>query len=46
MSENDIKYHITMYVVKDLLNNGLITNEEYEKINADFIEKYKPLFEA
>ena len=36
-------YNMTMAHVKNLLNKGLVTMEEYWKINSEFKEKYHPV---
>lgn len=46
--EKEIIYQITMRYVKQMLENSLITCEEYQKINDELKEKYSakisPLF--
>ena len=44
-TQNDMTYHITMNHMNNLFNMSLITRHEYNLINKEMIEKYKPLFE-
>lgn len=37
-------YGVTMAVAKTMLNEGLITDDEYRKISEEMLEKYKPTF--
>ena len=37
-------YQATMSMVKRMLAEGLITEEEYRQIDTMFLEKYRPLF--
>ena len=37
-------YQTTMRIAREMLENGLISGEEYQRINAVFLEKYKPVF--
>lgn len=36
-------YQTTMYFTKMMLEQGLISEDEYRKIEADFLEKYHPV---
>lgn len=36
-------YQTTMYFTKMMLRQGLISEDEYRKIEADFLEKYHPV---
>ena len=40
----DKLYQITMSMVKKMLADGLISKEEYTKIDIEMKEKYKPIF--
>lgn len=46
--QNEIAYQMTMKYVKKMLENNLITKEEYTKINDEITAKYSaimsPLF--
>lgn len=42
MFKNEKLYQSTMSVVRNMLNNGFITAEEYTLIDAIMLEKYKP----
>jgi hypothetical protein len=42
--KNEKLYQATMTVVKKMLSEGLISEEEYRQIDAIFIEKYRPVF--
>ena len=37
-------YQVTMSMVRKMLAEGLITEEEYRQIDTMFLEKYRPLF--
>ena len=37
-------YQATMSMVRKMLAEGLITEEEYRQIDTMFLEKYHPLF--
>lgn len=37
-------YQVTMSMVRRMLAEGLITEEEYRQIDTMFLEKYRPLF--
>lgn len=37
-------YQVTMSMVRKMLAEGLITEEEYRQIDTMFLEKYHPLF--
>lgn len=37
-------YQATMSMVRKMLAEGLITEEEYRQIDTMFLEKYRPLF--
>lgn len=39
----DKEYLLTMAIFKKFLNDRLITNEEFEEINKQMIEKYTPI---
>lgn len=42
MNDKEITYQITMSFARKVLENGLITNEEYRDFNSKMIEKYSP----
>lgn len=37
-------YQATMSMVRKMLAEGLITEEEYRQIDTMFLEKYRPVF--
>ena len=37
-------YQATMSIVRRMLAEGLITEEEYRQIDTMFLEKYRPIF--
>jgi len=41
---NEKLYQSTMSLVKVMLKEGLISKDEYHKINTIFNQKYKPIF--
>lgn len=48
MSKEELKneklYQTTMYMVRKLFEDGVITEEEYRQIDTIFLEKYHPIF--
>ena len=42
--KNEIAYQITMNYLKDMLEKKIISIEEYNKMMAEFKEKYTPKF--
>ena len=42
--KNEKLYLATMHIARKMLNEGLITEEEYRQIDTIFLEKYKPVF--
>ena len=43
-TNNENVYQVTMYMIRKMLKEGLITKQEYHTINAIFTQKYKPVF--
>jgi len=41
---NEKRYQTTMHVIRRMLREGLITPDEYRKIDTIFSEKYAPVF--
>ena len=41
--KNEIIYQITMNYIKQLLENEIISLEEYNQLNEEFINKYHPI---
>lgn len=41
---NEKLYQATMSMVRRMLEDGLISEEEYRQIDTIFLEKYRPLF--
>lgn len=44
--EQEKKYQAAMSVAKSMLDNGVITSEDYQKIQTIFREKYGPVFDT
>ena len=48
MSEEQMKneklYQATMSMVRRMLENGIINEQEYRQIDTIFLEKYHPIF--
>ena len=42
--KNENAYQITMYMIRKMLTEGLITKQEYCTINTIFTQKYNPVF--
>ncbi len=41
--EREKAYQTTMSLVRQLRNNGTVTDEEYKKIDTIMLEKYRPI---
>jgi len=41
---NEKLYQTTMHLVRKMLSEGVISEEEYRQIDTIFLEKYKPVF--
>ena len=41
---NEKLYQTTMHLVRQMLEDGVISAEEYRRIDAVFLKKYQPLF--
>ena len=48
MSKEDFRneklYQTTMHFARKMLEEGIISKEEYRQIDTIFLEKYKPVF--
>ena len=48
MSKEDMRneklYQTTMHLARKMLKDGIISEEEYHRVDAIFLEKYKPVF--
>ena len=48
MSKEDFRneklYQTTMHLARKMLEEGIISEEEYRQIDTIFLEKYKPVF--
>ena len=42
--EREKSYQVTMNLFRQLLKQGVIDKEEYNKIDTKMIEKYQPVF--
>jgi len=42
--QNEKLYQTTMHIVRKLMQDGIISADEYSQIDAVFLKKYKPLF--
>ncbi len=40
---NEKMYQATMSIARKMLNQGVITEEEYGEVEAVFLEKYRPV---
>ena len=40
----EMLYQTTMHIARKMLNEGIISEEEYRQIDTIFLEKYKPVF--
>ena len=41
---NEKLYQTTMHLVRKMVGEGIISEEEYRQIDTIFLEKYKPVF--
>ena len=41
---NEIMYQTTMHIARNMLSEGLITEEDYSRFDVEMREKYKPTF--
>lgn len=41
--EREKDYRVMLFIAKTMLKKGLITEQEYKKINGMMLEKYRPL---
>ena len=41
---NEKLYQTTMSIARKMLQEGIISEEEYRRIDTIFLEKYKPVF--
>ncbi|MCK9478912.1 MAG: hypothetical protein M0R40_05350 [Firmicutes bacterium] len=39
----EIKYRLSMHILKNLLKDGLLTKSEYSKIDTKLNKKWRPL---
>ena len=42
--EKETSYQVTMNLFRQLLKQGVIDKEEYNKVDTKMIEKYQPVF--
>ena len=45
MIENEIEYQIAYMILETLLEKGVLTHQEVQKVSRNFIKKYKPFIE-
>lgn len=43
---SEIQYQLTMSYVRQLKNNGVISDDDYKKIDALMLKKYRPVLSA
>jgi len=41
---NELMFQTTMHIARKMFDEGLISEEDYNKIEDYFLEKYKPIF--
>ena len=41
---NEKLYQTTMHLARKMLEEGVVSEEEYRRINTIFLDKYKPVF--
>ncbi|MCD8111127.1 MAG: hypothetical protein LUE14_13780 [Clostridiales bacterium] len=42
--KNEKLYQTTMHLVRKMLSEGIISEDEYRQIDTIFLEKYRPVF--
>ena len=42
--QNEKLYQTTMSIARKMLQEGIISEEEYRRIDTIFLEKYRPVF--
>lgn len=42
--KNEIIYQTTLHLLRELLDEGVITKDRYKQLNKFFADKYKPVF--
>ena len=42
-TKNELAYFLTMRNIKKMLDDGIITRDEYKKMDEIFTNKYKPV---
>jgi hypothetical protein len=42
--QNEKLYQTTMQIAQKMLKEGIISEEEYRRIDTIFLEKYRPVF--
>ena len=41
---NEKLYQATMYLARKMVEQGILTEQEYREVDEIFLEKYKPVF--
>ena len=41
---NEKMYQTTMHLARKMLEEGIVSEEEYRRIDTIFLDKYKPVF--
>ena len=41
---NEKLYQTTMHLARKMLEEGVVSEEEYRRVDTIFLEKYKPVF--
>ena len=41
---NERLYQTTMHIVRQILEQGIITEDEYREVEEIFLKKYRPVF--
>lgn len=42
--DREKQYHLTMYIARKLLKNGIINEDEYRTVDTNCRQKYQPVF--
>ena len=42
--QNEKLYQTTMQITRKMLKEGIVSEEEYRRIDTIFLEKYRPVF--
>ncbi|WP_414733894.1 SHOCT domain-containing protein [Acetobacterium carbinolicum] len=44
--DQEMNYHVSLIITKQLLSRGIITEEEFKQMDALLLEKYLPIISS